>query len=141
MSPPPDYPRADPISWRHTWPERGPDFLAVVMGGQFGRIYRTHPDRTHGLEWVWNLTYPAATRLAKQGRAATKQAAADAVRRGLGEALRWHAERRQPLLLFQDGEGPDPRLDWMRPPVRIVVGRDVPWPDGRAPDAENPPRR
>jgi hypothetical protein len=121
----------DPLTWRHTWPEKGPDFVATVAGGQFARIFKTHPDHTAGREWVWCLTYPAATRLPKQGRAATKEEAAKAVRRGLDEALRWHAERGQPLLLFPDGSGPDPRLDWMRPPVRIEVGRDVPLPEGR----------
>lgn len=67
---------ANPISWRHTWPERGPDFLAVVCGGQFARIHKTHPDHIHGREWVWSLTYQAATGLTKQGRAASKEAAA-----------------------------------------------------------------
>ncbi|WP_125901293.1 hypothetical protein [Methylobacterium indicum] len=126
----PDCPRVSPITWRHTWPERGPDFLAVVCGGQFARIYKTHPDHIHGLEWVWSLTYPAATRITKQGRAKTKEEAAEAVRPSLDEALRWHVERGQPLLLTQDGHGPDPRRNWMRPPVRIVVGQDVPWPEG-----------
>lgn len=123
---------ADLISWRHTWPERGPDFLAVVYGGQFARIHKTHPDHTHGYEWVWSLTYQAATGLTKQGRSKTKEEAADAVRRGMDEALIWHAERGQPLLLRLDGESDTPHLDWMRPPVRIVVGRDVPWPEGGA---------
>lgn len=118
-----------PLTWRHTWPERGPDYLAVVAGGSCGRIYRTHPYRLDGHEWVWSLTYPAATGLAKTGRAATKQEAADAVRAGLDAALRWHVERGQPLLLWRADRGSDPRLDWMRPPVRVVAGRN--------PDAEN----
>lgn len=116
-----------PLTWRHTWPERGPDFLAIVMGGQFGRIHRTHPDHLQGHEWVWSLTYPAVTGLTKTGRARTEAEAADAVRMGLDETLRWHAERDQPLLLWRADRGSDPRLDWMRGPVRIVVGRDVPW--------------
>ncbi|KMO33304.1 hypothetical protein VQ02_21140 [Methylobacterium variabile] len=121
---------ANPITWRHTWPERGPDFVAVVAGGRFGRIHKTHPGRLQGYEWVWSLTYPAVTGLPKQGRAKTKQDAADAVRAGLNDALRWHAERGEPLLLNRADAGPDPRRDWMRPPVRIVVGQDVPWPEG-----------
>lgn len=130
---------ANPITWRHTWPERGPDFVASIAGGSFGRIYRTHPDALRGHEWVWSLTYPAATRLQKQGRAASKAEAADAVRAGLDEALRWHSERGEPLLLNRADPGPDPRLDWLRPPVRIVVGQDVPWPEGWGGN-ENAPR-
>ena len=126
---------SSPITWRHTWPERGPDFLAIVRGGQFARIYRTHPDHLQGHEWVWSLTYPAVTGLTKTGRARTEAEAADAVRAGLDEALRWHAERDQPLLLWRADRGSDPQLDWARGPVRIVVGRDVPWPDGWCPDA------
>jgi hypothetical protein len=121
---------ADPITWHHTWPERGPDFIAVVAGGSFGRIYKTHPDGLGQREWVWNLTYPAATRLTKAGRAKTKAEAAEAVRRGLDEALRWHAERGQPLLLDRADKGPDPRLDWLRGPLCLIIGQDVPWPDG-----------
>lgn len=139
MSPPADA-QTNPITWRHTWLERGPDFCAVVAGGTFGRIYRTHPDHTHGLEWVWCLSYPAATRLQKQGRAKTKAEAVEAVRAGLDEALRWHVERGQPLLLRPDEDGPDPRLDWQRPSVRIVIGRDVPWPKARGPERRSPPQ-
>lgn len=123
-----------PITWRHTWPERGPDFVAVVAGGSFGRIYKTYPDRLQGYEWVWSLIYPAVTGLPKQGRARTKQDAVDAVHAGLNDALRWHAERGEPLLLrrFRTGEerlaGPQPPSD--REPLRLVVGQDVPRPDG-----------
>jgi len=124
--------RGNPIVWRHTWPERGPDFVATVADGQFARIYKFHPDHIRGYEWVWCLTYPAATRLTKRGRAETKAEAAEAVCRGLEEALRWHVEREQPLLLWRDDKGPDPRLDWLRGPLTLVIGRDVPWPEGWA---------
>ena len=73
---------------------------------------------------------PGRDGAAEAGRAASKAEAVDAVRRGLDEALRWHAERGQPLLLWRDDKGPDPRLDWMRGPLSLVIGRDVPWPDG-----------
>ncbi|AWB21264.1 hypothetical protein DA075_10360 [Methylobacterium currus] len=119
-----------PIIWRHTWPERGPDFVAILAGGQLGRIYKTHPDGLGRREWVWSLTYPAATRLTKAGRAASKAEAVEAVRAGLDEALRWHAERDQPLLLWRDEKGPDPMTDWLRGPLRLVIGQDVPWPEG-----------
>ncbi|MGF3025528.1 hypothetical protein ACQVP2_22220 [Methylobacterium aquaticum] len=122
-------PPASPITWRHTWPERGPDFVAVVAGGRFGRVHKTHMDGLNQGEWVWSLTYPAATKLAKAGRVRTKDEAASAVRAGLDAALRWHAERAQPLLLWRDDRGPDPRLDWLRGPLSLVVGRDVPWPE------------
>ncbi len=96
---------------------RGSDFSAVVAGGSFGRIHKTHDNARHG-EWPWSLTYPAATRLVKQGRAKTKQEAAEAVRAGLDEALRWHAERGQPLLLWRH-DAPNHATDWRQ---RVAVG-------------------
>ncbi|UHC17837.1 hypothetical protein LRS73_08225 [Methylobacterium currus] len=122
---------SDPITWHRTWPERGPDFVAVVAGGQLGRIYKTHPDGLGRREWVWSLTYPAATRLTKAGRAASKAEAVEAVRAGLDEALRWHAERGQPLSLWRHGLTPEEQTDWrMREPLKLIIGRDVPWPEG-----------
>ncbi|MGE7415081.1 hypothetical protein [Methylobacterium tarhaniae] len=68
--------------------------------------------------------------LTKTGRAKSKREAADAIHAGLNDALRWHIELGQPLLLLQHEKGLDPRLDWRRGPLRRVVGQDVPWPDG-----------
>ena len=47
---------------------------AVLLApvGSFARIYKTHPNRRKGDEWVWCLTYPAVKGLRKHGRAATK---------------------------------------------------------------------
>ncbi|QRE76182.1 hypothetical protein [Methylobacterium aquaticum] len=81
-------------------------------------------------DWVSNLTYPAATRLTKQGRATDKQGAAEAVRTGLEAALHWHIERDQPLRLCRH-DAPDRATDWrQRLPLFLVAGRDVPWPKG-----------
>ncbi len=102
----------------------------MVAGGSFGRIHKTHDNALGHGEWAWSLTYPAATRLVKQGRAKTKQEAAEAVRAGLDEALRWHAERGQPLLLWRH-DAPNHATDWrQRVPLALVIGRDVPWPEG-----------
>jgi hypothetical protein len=117
-----------PIVWRHTWPERGPDFVASIAGGRIGRIHKSHPDHIAQREWVWSLAYRPRTRIPMQGRVHTKQEAAEAIRSSLNAEMRWHAERNVPLLLDRAEPGPDPRLDWMRSPVRLVIGRDVPWP-------------
>ncbi|WP_298967715.1 hypothetical protein [uncultured Methylobacterium sp.] len=117
------------IVWRHTWPKGGPDFVAVVAGGTFARIQKDQDNGLREGQWGWNALYPAATGLLKGGRAKTKQEAVEAVRAALDQALRWHAERDTPLLLFPHDD-PDPMTAWQRGPLRIVVGQDVPWPEG-----------
>ncbi|TNC14942.1 hypothetical protein FF100_05040 [Methylobacterium terricola] len=130
MTHPPTDPQPSPIVWRHTWPERGPDFVASIAGGRIGRIHKTHPDAIAHREWVWSLAYRPRSRIPMQGRVHTKQEAADAIRASLGIEMQWLAKQSQPLSLRPADPGPDPRLDWMRPPVRIIIGRDVPWPEG-----------
>ncbi len=120
----------DPIVWRHTWPEGGADFVASIAGGRIGRIQKTHPDAIERREWVWYLGYRPWSGIPKQGRVHTKQEAVEAIRASLDAETRWLAERGKPLMLERADQGPDPQLDWLRPPLTLVISQDVPWPEG-----------
>ncbi|KTS37694.1 hypothetical protein NS228_18515 [Methylobacterium indicum] len=88
-----------------------------------------HPG-LQGFEWVRCLTYRAATGPPKQGRATDQQGAAEAVRTGLDEALRWRTKRDRPLRVWLH-DASDRSTDWrQRMPLVLVIGQDVPWPEG-----------
>lgn len=79
-----------PITWSHTWPERGPDFTASEGDRQAGRIYRHHDK----VRWLWAAYLWNGT--GQSGIAPDKQAAADAVREITETMARDGKDRRSP---------------------------------------------
>ena len=49
---------------------------------------------------------------------------ADGSPQRLAPTSKWRRER-------VPHDDPDPMTAWQRGPLRLVVGRDVPWPDGK----------
>lgn len=79
-----------PLAWSHTWPERGPDFVADDDGRTAGRIYRHHDK----VRWLWAAYLWDGT--GQSGIAANKQAAADKVREITETMPREGKDRRSP---------------------------------------------
>lgn len=79
-----------PLKWTHTWPDSGPDFIACDGDRVAGRIYRHHD----GTRWLWAAYLWDGT--GQSGIAASKQAAADAVREITETMLREGKDRRSP---------------------------------------------